>query len=170
MKKFTIGFLLCVVANVMSAQIPEWYQAEMTRQVGTWVADNNDYISENETDDAYAITWEYGVGKTSLLGRLYGMKDGKRTYEYWQFFQFYDSEKEKVRFIQISGTGVRGEGFIERVDATKAKLQQTFVTPDGRSYEEGHRTKFFPDHEVSTSYEIKGEKWVQKRSYSWYKE
>ena len=170
MKKLGIALLLSMFTTVVSAQIPEWYQIEMSRLVGTWVANNNEYMNENETDNAYAITWEWGAGKTSLLGKLYGMKDGERTYEYWQFVQFWDSEQEKVRLIQISGTGVKGEGFIERVNETKTKLQQTFVTPGGKSFEEGHRTEIFPDHEVTTSYKIKEERWVEKRSYTWYKE
>ncbi len=56
-------------------QTPDWYQQEMERSVGTWVADNSAYVSEQETDDAYGITWEWGVGKKSLLGSLYGLKE-----------------------------------------------------------------------------------------------
>ena len=170
MNNFFITLLCCLVTSLVTAQIPEWYQAEMERKVGTWVANNNEYMSEQETDNAYALRWEWGVGKTSLIGTLYGMHEGVTTNEYWQFLEFWDSEKEKVRVIQISGTGVVGEGYIEPVSTGKTKLLQTFKTPTGQTYQEGHRTQVFPDYELSTSYQIKGEKWVEGRTYTWYKE
>ncbi|NNM23299.1 MAG: hypothetical protein HKO54_07080 [Flavobacteriaceae bacterium] len=142
----------------------------MERQVGIWKASNSEYMNENETDDAYAIEWKWGVGQKSLLGILFGMKNGERTNDYWQFVQFWDSKVQKVRVLQIAMFGVYGEGFLERIDASNSKVVQTFVTPDGHSYSEGHTTQVFDNYEVSISYEIKEGEWIKKRTYTWHKQ
>jgi len=170
MNKYLLSLLCIIVTTIVSAQIPEWYQAEMERMIGTWVANNNEYMSEEETDNAYALRWDWGAGKKSIIGRLYGMKDGVQTKDYWQFVQFWDSEAQKGRVIQISANGVVGEGYLEPVSEGKTKLEQTFTPSDGAIYSEGHRTKIFPDHEVLTTYKIIQDRWVEDRSYTWYKE
>ncbi len=142
----------------------------MGRSVGVWVADNSAYMNENETDDSYAVEWTWGAGKKSLLGVLYGLKNGERTQAYWQFFQFWDADKKQMRVIQVSPWGVKGEGFLQQVDSTHTSMRQTFVLPDGNSYEAGHRTEIFKDREVSTSYSIKGEEWIPNRTYIWFRQ
>ena len=168
MKKYWLLLVLC--GGMVWGQAPEWYQQEMERTVGSWVADNSVYMSEQETDDAYGISWEWGVGKKSLLGSRYGLKETKVTNEYWQFFQFWDTEAQKARVIQISPWGVIGEGFLERTDKTHTRLQQHFVMPNGTSYESGHTTEIQEGVEISVSFDIKEGEWLQNRSYTWKKQ
>ena len=47
-----IGYLLILLCGTTWGQVPEWYQQEMARSVGTWVADNASYLNEQETDEA----------------------------------------------------------------------------------------------------------------------
>ena len=170
MTKSFFSLLFCFITSLVSAQIPDWFQAEMERKIGNWVANNNEYMSEEETDNAFGLRWDWGAGKTSIVGKLYGMKDGVATNEYWQFLQFWDSEAQKARVIQISADGLVGEGYLEPVSEEQTKLEQTFVPSEGEIYSEGRRTKIFADHEVSTTYKIIEDRWVEDRSYTWYKE
>lgn len=165
-----IFWLVVLVCGTVWGQVPEWYQQEMARSVGTWEADNTMYMNEQETDDAYGITWEWGLGQQSLIGNLYGLKNTKVTNQYWQFFQFWDTEVQKVRVIQISPWGVKGEGFMEQIDATHTKINQVFVMPSGLTYESGHTTEILKDQEISVSFNIKEGEWIKNRTYTWKKQ
>jgi len=165
-----IGYLLILFCGTAFGQIPEWYQHEMARSVGTWMADNASYMNEQETDEAYGISWEWGAGQKSLIGRLYGLKDSKVTNQYWQFFQFWDNEAQKARVIQVSPWGVKGEGFLEKIDSVHTKMSQTFIMPNGSSYESGHTTEIHKNKEISVSFEIKEGEWIENRTYIWYKQ
>ncbi|MCJ7467741.1 MAG: hypothetical protein MUO53_13725 [Maribacter sp.] len=170
MKYYFILIALFFLNQKLRSQIPEAYQLEMNRQVGTWVADNEAYMNANETDDSYAIQWQWGAGKQSLLGLLSGMKDGLRTNDYWQFIQFWDIGEEKLRVIQISAYSIyMGEGFFEVIDSTHTQLIQKFTTPNGTSSWDGHKTEIHPKYEISTSYTIEGDLWKEKRLYTWNK-
>jgi WD40 repeat protein len=171
MKKINSLLLLFFIIGSVYSQTPEWYKAEMQRQVGTWVADNKAYMNDQETDDAYAIQWTSGAGGQSLLGVLYGLKNGKKTYDYWQFIQFWDLVEKKVRVIQISAfSPAKGEGFLEQVDSLHTNLVQSFIMPDGKSFVDGHKTEIHPDFEISTSFKIENDNWTKKRSYTWKKQ
>ena len=170
-KRTTILFTLLLISfQLMFAQVPDWYNKEMNRMVGTWIADNSNYVTEQETDDSYAIQWSWGKNKESLNGILYGLKDGNKTNEYWTFIQFWDDTLQKVRFNQISTFGTKGEGFLESVSIKETKLVQTFTTPEVQTFKEGHKTQIFEGYEVSTSYKIKDDDWIKKRSYKWIKQ
>ena len=171
MKNFITPLILLFLLKFTHAQTPEWYEEEMQRQPGTWVADNKDYMNEQETDDAYAIEWTRGAGGQSLLGVLYGLKNGKKTHEYWQFIQFWDVVEKKARVIQISAfSPTKGEGFLEKVDSLHTKLVQTFVSSNGNSFVDAHKTEIHPDHEISTSFKIENDEWKRKRTYHWKKQ
>jgi hypothetical protein len=168
MRKILCLFVL--LSGAAMAQTPSWYEDEMNRMVGTWVADNSAYSNEQETDDAYAIHWDWGAGQKSLLGELYGMKDKKKTNSYWQFFQFWDAKEKKARVIQVSPWGVKGEGFLQQEDSTHTRMQQVFVMPDGQTYESGHTTEIGDKMEITTSYNIREGEWVANRTYTWIKQ
>lgn len=167
--RIIIALLFLCTASVYS-QIPDWVEEEMQRMVGTWVADNSAYLSEQETDDAYAITWTWGEGNKNIEGELYGMNKGKKTTAYWLFFQYWDPVEEQLRLVQVSPERVIGKGFIERIDATHTKLQQTFTMPDGQSYQTGHTTQITGNSEITVSYTIKEGEWIPDRRYTWNKQ
>lgn len=60
-------------------------------EVGTWIADNAEYKSDNEPYDAYGMEWKWGVGQKSLTGRLYAIKDGKDIGSLFQFRRYWDA-------------------------------------------------------------------------------
>jgi hypothetical protein len=170
MKYLFVFIALLFLNQELTAQIPEAYQLEMNRQEGTWVADNKVYMNADETDDSYAIRWQWGAGKQCLLGLLYGLKDGKKTNEYWQFIQFWDRAEQKLRVVQISAYSTyMGEGFFELIDSTHTQLIQKFTTPKGTISWDGHKTEIHGNYEISTSYTIEGDVWKEKRQYTWNK-
>lgn len=162
--------IIFLFGGMVLGQVPEWVGEEMERSVGTWIADNSSYMNAEETDDAYGIDWTWGAGKTSLIGELYGMKEGVRTRSYWQFFQFWDAEKDQLRIIQLSPWGGRGEGFLQLEGESRSRLQQTFVQPDGSTFEMGHTTEISEKSERSTSYTISEGEWIPDRTYIWHKQ
>ena len=171
MKNFLFGLLTLSFSVIANAQIPEWYTHEMNRLVGTWVADNTVYMNDQENDDAYAIEWRRGIGKKNLLGRLYGLKKGRLTNEYWQFIQYWDPAAKQAKVIQIATFGTKGEGYLEYRDSANTQLIQTFTNPNGTSWTSGHKTRIFDNYEISTSYQIdKQNNWKEQRTYTWYKQ
>ncbi|MGB5378047.1 hypothetical protein, partial [Muriicola sp.] len=83
---------------------------------------------------------------------------------------FWDTEAQKVRVIQISPWGVKGEGFMERKDDTHTTMKQVFSMPNGQSYESGHTTEILKDREITVSFNIKEGEWIQNRTYTWHKQ
>ncbi|MBT8266875.1 MAG: hypothetical protein KJO41_05625 [Bacteroidia bacterium] len=170
MKYRLLIVIVLIISVSVSAQVPESYKAEMQRMLGTWIADNSNYMSEQETDDAYAIRWTYGLDNTTLIGHLFGMKDGVKTSVYWQFFQFWDPENKQVRVIQMNTYGTKGEGLVKYIDEQHSQLTQVYVNPDGSRFETGHKTELYANKEISRSYEIKDGKWIEGRHYIWIKQ
>ena len=153
------------------AQTPQWFIDQMKVMDGVWLADNTEFVSEQETDDTYGLEWKSGVGGNSLLGELFGMKDGKKTGTYWQFFQYYDEDADAIIVIQVSPWGTSGKGELIKDGDNKTKLDQVFSNPDGTNFRSGHITEYFEGYEISTSYDINetGE-WIKRRSYKWVKQ
>lgn len=148
--------------------VPEWARMEMQRQVGTWIADNSAYTSEQETDDAYGISYEWGTGEHTVVGELFGLRDGQRTGTYWEFRIYWDYETESLILSQFGVSGVLGIGAFQDVTETTSKVQQTFHSPSGASWETGHTTTYEPDRQTGTSYAIGDDgTWTPERTYIW---
>jgi hypothetical protein len=160
-----------IEAGGLQAQAPDWYTQELSRQVGTWIANNADYQSDQETDDAYGVEWSWGVGRMSLLGCLFGMKGGDRTQEYWQFIQYWDPEAQAGKVIQVAAWGSMGEGYMNRTDTGEMRMEQTFTQPDGTVAKHGHITEIHDGYEISKSFNIDKEGvWKDDRTYKWVRE
>ena len=167
----TVICFIQILADNAVAQTPDWFIAEINRLEGTWLADNSEYISEQETDDTYGLEWKKGTGGNSLLGELFGMKDGIKTGSYWQFFQYWDPAENKVIVTQVSPWGTVGKGSLIMETDTKSKLDQLFTNPDGSSYRSGHITESFDGYEVGSSYNINDSgEWEIQRTYKWVKQ
>lgn len=163
--------LLLSAAHPAYTQIPDWYKTELERLAGTWLTDNSEYMSEQETDDTYGLEWKWGAGNNNLLGELFGMRDGKRTGTYWQFFQYWDSQENTAIVIQVSPEGTIGKGTLNLEGKDKTKLVQTFTNPDGSGFKYGHITQIFDGHQISTSYNVsENDGWTLSKTYKWVKQ
>jgi hypothetical protein len=47
-----------------AAAIPDEVRAAWAARIGTWVADNSAYKSEDDPHDAFGIDWSWGIGQT----------------------------------------------------------------------------------------------------------
>ncbi len=160
----------CVPAHSENT-IPQWFQANMEASVGTWTASNAEYQSENEPIESYVMEWKWGIGKTSIIGGLYGLINGKKTGAFWEFRQYWDFEKQQGIVAQYGGDGTIGVGAITSDGDNGTSLDQVFISPDGTKKRHGHRSIMQVDKFTATSFDIgEDEKWVKRRSYIWYKD
>ena len=83
MKRTLFGCIVCysICFSVFSqnGEIPQWFLNDMESNIGVWITDNDTYVSENEPYTQYGMEWRWGIGKTSIIGRLFGVVDGKET-------------------------------------------------------------------------------------------
>lgn len=165
---FFLNFSLACLAQRDS--LPNWFLTDLEQNIGTWYADNTPHMSAQETNDTYAMEWKWGIGKTSIIGRLYAMKDGKEVQDFWQFRQYWDNEKQVAVVQQFGGYGMTGIGHLKPIEDGYTESIQTFSLPDGKTWEEKHLTKMEQDQFTTQSFDLIEKKWVANRIYIWEKQ
>ena len=121
---------------------PDWWPAHvafMTRGDAAWETPNPAAASDPSVPDAYGMQWTAVNDGTGLTGRLYGVKDGRETDEFWAFREFLHPGRGVVVIEQWGGSGLYGRGETIATDPDRGETDQTFWLPDGRSWREGHR-------------------------------
>ena len=163
---FILFFALCQAQDQKG--VPEWFTKDMEKLVGTWVTSNAEYQSENEPFDEYGLEWKWAIGKSSMTGRLYGLKNGEEQGTFWEFRQYWDFATDKAMLVQYGWNGTIGSGNVEHEGDGKTKIGQVFTTPDGVSSNTGHKAHFENEKHVTASFNIdeKGN-WTKDRSYTW---
>lgn len=148
---------------------PDWVREHWGRMVGRWVADNSTYKSDQETADAYGIEWAWGVGRTSLTGRLFALEDGAETATYWQFREFWHPGAGRLTVEQFGAGGAYGVGHAEVGADGAHEMEQVFYYPAaGATARVGHRSGFDGDVHVTESFDIdEAGVWKPRRSYEW---
>ncbi|WP_428409540.1 hypothetical protein [Hyphococcus sp.] len=173
-----LSFLFLVIASALPGSIasaqeaqkpPQWYLDDiefLTRDGGRWVASNAEYKGENDPMDAYVIEWEKGYAH-SMTGRLYGVRDGEQTGDFWRMFQYWDPGKGEAVVTQFGFGGAIGLGRAWTEDGVN-KSVQTFYAPDGGISGVGHESAN-PDADthLTHSFDIVDDVWNPRRSYSW---
>jgi hypothetical protein len=151
------------------APAPQWVTGMWTELVGTWVADNSAYRDERDTMDAYGIEWRWGIGRKSLVGRLYGIKDGKEAGTFWEFREFWHPGERRLIAAQFGSDGSYGAGPHEREPDGYTRMLQTFFDPEaGNTFEVGHRARLEGDVHTTTSFNVdEAGTWTKRRAYVW---
>jgi len=151
------------------APVPEWVTGLWADLVGTWIADNSPFRRERDTMDAYGIEWRWGVGRQSLVGRLYGLQGGKDVGTFWEFREFWHPGERRLIATQFGSDGTYGEGLHEREADGSTEMLQTFFDPvAGKTFKVGHRARLEGDVHTTTSYDVDaGGTWTKRRTYSW---
>lgn len=152
------------------AGAPGWFLDEiktLAAESGRWVADNSGYKSETEPFDAYVIEWKSGFDGATMTGRLFGLKDGTETPNFWEFRQYWHPGRQEAVLDQFGWGGALGTGSIKR-DGGVSVTDQMFYQADGASRREGHRATF-PDAatHVTESFDIVDGAWTPRRKYVW---
>lgn len=130
-------------AESARADPPAWWPAHvefMTRGGGTWETPAPAPANGAQAPDAYGMQWKPVNDGAGLVGRLYGVRAGRETDEYWTFREFYHPGRGVVIIEQWGGSGVYGLGETTAPSANRGETDQTFWLPDGRAWREGHRT------------------------------
>lgn len=139
--------------------------------IGTWVADNSAFKNENDTIDAYGIEWSWGLGKQSLIGRLYGIRDGKEIATFWEFREFWHPGDGTVFATQFGVDGTYGVGpHTIRPDGT-SEMVQTFYNPSAKTISKvGHRSTLEGDVHTTASFDVDDTgRWTPRRTYVWHR-
>jgi hypothetical protein len=169
--KILMVFLISIPLHSQSTKIPNWLVQEwehLTYDTGIWITDNAAYQNENEPYDAYGLEWEWGLGKNSIKGKLFGIKDGENVGTFWEFRTFWHSGKEKAFTEQFGGDGTYGVGEISLRENDIPRMLQTFYSPDGSSYKVGHESVTTATEHKTTSYFVDGDdNWIKNRNYIW---
>ena len=150
--------------------IPSWLLenwAARTQGSGVWITDNSAYQSEQEPFDAYGLHWEYGLGRKSLKGRLFCLKEGQDIGSVWQFLEYWDPEAGQARIVQIGSDGTVGQGVSWEDEDGHIREQQKFVSPEGGAFESGHQAWMADGSQHTQSYNILNGEWVKNRYYVW---
>lgn len=168
--KWLLAFTLISFGS--TAQIPDQvlrHWEVLTANGGTWIADNSAYINDTEKADAYGITWTYGLGKTSVTGRLFGIKDGKEFGTFWEFRVFYHPEQKKLMYHQYGWGAGLGIAEMKLIDDTRSEDVVALMYPDGTSSKVKHENDTRSDIQYAQSYEWKDGEWKKQRYYEWKK-
>lgn len=149
---------------------PAWFLEEiatLTANGGRWVTDNSAYKNENEPFEAYGMVWSSSFDGVTMTGRLFGIKDGVETGNFWEFRQYWHPQERRAVLEQFGWGGVVGIGTSWREGET-TKSRQTFYAPDGTASETGHASSF-PDAttHITESFDIVDDTWSPRRKYVW---
>lgn len=154
---------------------PKWlieHFTYMTEGKGLWVADNSPFKSENEPFDAYGTEWTWGVGKQSIKGRLFALKDNKEVATFWEFRVFWHPEKRKAFIQQFGAGGAFGVGemrVIESKDSSLNVTEQDFYIPGGADFLEMHHLIERKGEHETKSFRLEKGSWKLQRTYIWKK-
>lgn len=168
-----------IICNLLSlglyAQdgVPAEFMEQLEREVGVWIADNSVYRNDQEPYAQFGIVWEWGIGRKSLKGRLYGLAGGRELGTFWEFHKYWDPAQNKVMVVQFGADGTMGIGPVEPIPADGIpELVQVFTEPGGTSHRSGHTAIWMNDStHVTTSFvwNVESEEWIKQRSYTWTK-
>lgn len=165
------GFTQQLLKKDLPNTIPEWFFQDLAANVGTWITDNSNYQSTTEPHDSYAVEWQWGIGNTSITGRLYSIKDGKESGEFWQFRQYWDNLNNQAVIQQFGNHSVIGTGTMQYVKPGKTETIQTFSMADGTSWKVKHVNLLQDNVLTTTSYSLdKEQQWQENRTYQWHKQ
>ena len=154
---------------------PKWLTEHfefMTEGTGRWIADNSKFKSENEPFDAYGTEWTWGVGKQSIKGRLFALKDKKEVATFWEFRVFWHPEKRQAIIQQFGAGGVFGVGemrVIETESGSENITEQDFYVPNGTDFQEMHRLVERTGEHETQSFQMESGRWKAQRKYIWKK-
>ncbi|MEM7281267.1 MAG: hypothetical protein AAF438_06540 [Pseudomonadota bacterium] len=152
---------------------PKWLLREIqqvTAHGGRWVADNQEYQSENEPYEAYVTVWTANAGGYTMHGRLFGIRSGQETPDFWQYRQYWHPGERRVVLEQFGWGVTVGIGRVwQEGDSTHSS--QTFYRPGSPPRQEGHKTQYIDeDTKTTESFSIEEGQWLPQRNYTWHRD
>ncbi len=164
----TLLFLSITTITLSQQKTPDWFVKNMEESIGTWITDNMAYKNEQEPFDQYGMDWQWGIGKQSISGTLYGLINGKKQGTFWEFRQYWDFGKNQGIVVQYGGDGTIGIGPMTMNKDNQSELIQEFVGPNGNNKVHGHRSTLKDGKLTTTSFDVSEDgTWKKRRSYVW---
>jgi hypothetical protein len=164
--KLQVILLFLSISMSGYGQIPtevmnDWNQ--LTEQGGTWISEDN-----TGTYDAWGMKYTWGLGKKSVDGILYAIRDGEDIGTLWQYKIFYHPVEGKIVLEQWGSDGSYGEGTIVIRSASTSENVSTFYNPDGSIFRLKHVQELQSGVKTSQTF-VSGENddWVTDRLYTW---
>lgn len=150
---------------------PAWFLEHMEKNIRMWIASNDKYKSDTEVYTSYGIEWKWGLDKSSFVGRLFGMIEGREIGDFLQFRQYWDNGAKQGKVEQFGFGGITALGNLSRLDDGFTESIQEFSLPNGLKWNEKHITVMEKDVSTTTSYEkTDSNTWKKKRNYRWIKQ
>lgn len=148
---------------------PSWLTEEMTLLAageGRWRADNTPHKSPTEPFEAYGLRWEWGPGRSSVRGRLFGYRDGREMPPLFEYRLYWDPLASEARLLQWGRGGAYGEGTMTRTDTGEIRIDQ--VLWDGARKTSVRHIEVMNDGERhSRDFKQAGDQWIPNRTYVW---
>lgn len=152
-------------------EAPDWLRAHMEFQVrggGRWHADNASYRSEGEPYTAYGMDWTWGLGRHSIVGRLYALQGDRDLGTVWDLRVFWHPGEQAARILQFGSDGTVGVGELHPRDGGTESVQ-TFHAPDGSATRLRHESDEAGDVARSRSFDEADGAWKPRRTYVWHR-
>lgn len=176
---FPVLLLLCLAAAPEAEEAsktpggpPAWleeHMQSMARGSGRWETDNAPYRSEKEPSDAYGMEWRWGIGRSSITGRLFGIKEGREIDTFWEYRLFWDPGTKKAMMLQFAAWGAVGMGEVRDAGEGTTEMEQVFHEADGSKWEGRHRSTLAGDEYRTESFSRKDGGWASNRVYVWHR-
>lgn len=156
-------------AGQTAAVIPAEVTTNWEQLVGTWVADNSAYKSDQDPFDGFGLEWSWGIDRKSVVGRLYGIQDGQEAGTFWEFREYWHPGDQTLVTMQFGVGGTFGVGPHEHQGEGRSEMLQTFYRPaDGVVFRVGHRSVLRGDEQLTESFDVdEAGAWTPRRSYTW---
>lgn len=149
---------------------PAWLREEMTQLAsgtGRWLVDNRANMSPDEPWDHYGMEWTWGLGRQTLEGRLFALKDGKEAGSIWEYRIFWHPGEGSAYVQQFAGDGSFGSGTLVSDGKGGVFLDQMIYSPDGPVVRVGHQAHFAQDVRITRSLNWGSGTWAPRREYHW---
>jgi hypothetical protein len=151
-----------------AAPRPEWVGRYMESMIGRWSTDNRAYRSEAEPFEAYGMEWSWGIGRQSLVGRLYALKGTDPTVTFWEFREYWHPGEGHLLSAQFGGDGTLGIGPHERRSDGSMEMVQVFHSPSVPAHRVAHRSEIKGGEMVTRSFDVLPDgTWRDRRVYTW---
>lgn len=155
-------------------ELPKWlvdHFSFMTKGSGRWITDNSKFRSDAEPFDEYGTEWQWGVGKTSIKGRLFGLRGSNEIAEFWEYRVFWHPTEKRAVFEQFGSAGVFGIGEMRAIEAANSSpeinVEMTFYALDGSSWRDLHKLSEGANAHTTHSFSYKDGVWQAQRTYIW---
>ncbi len=167
---FALTIFMPQVRGQQDEFLPAWVKTDWdywAQGSGRWIAENK-YKSENEPFDAYGMEWKLGLGRKSLRGRLFAIRDGKEVGTIWEFHSFWHPTEKKVILSQFGSDGTYATGEMKNTGETTTESLERFFGAKGTTFQVGHRAERRPGEVPMQSFDVSDSgEWKPRRSYVW---